>query len=123
MQDLERGSASVHVGRVRPEFGLPDSDLEISYEGRDPLRKPTGRPVTVNGRAALVDQQSRAPAVCVLIRDQDGYVCVSSSISDTGPYPDRSDAIPTLLAIAESLTFATDLHDTSTWFAADRVFG
>ena len=47
----------------------------------------------------------------------------SSYISDTGPYPDRSEEILTLIRIAKALTFAKDLNDQSTWFAADRVFG
>jgi hypothetical protein len=59
--------------------------------------------------------------VCVF--EQQRYICVSASSGDTGPYPDRSGEIPTLVRIAEGLRFAADLDDRSTWFRAESVFG
>ncbi len=85
------------------------------------MHQPTGRAITVKGRPALLNEEPRSPDVCVLVQEQ--YVCVGTSTSDTGPYPDRSKEVPTLISIAEALTFPKDLNDRSTWFAADRVFG
>jgi hypothetical protein len=121
MQDRQHGSTDVYVGRVQPQFGLPDSDLQISLEGQDRLREPSGRAVTVNGLPALVSEEPRSPQVCVSV--QAHHVCVGITASDTGPYPDRSAELPTLLAIAEQLRYAPDLEDRSTWFPAQDVFG
>ena len=54
---------------------------------------------------------------------QQRYLCVSASSGDTGPCPDRSGEIPTLIKIAEGLRFAEDLEDRSTWLRAESVFG
>lgn len=93
----------------------------ISYEPREPLYRPTGRSITVQGRPAMLNEDREGPGVCVFV--QQSYLCVTGFTSDTGPYPDRSGEIPSIIAIAESMTFADDLDDRSTWFAADRVFG
>lgn len=119
MQD--RGATKVYVGQVSAPFGSPDSDLEISYEARDPLRTPSGRAVTVGGRPALLDEEPRSPEVCVSVQER--HVCVGITPSDTGPYPDRSAEVPTLLDLAAHLTVADDLDDRSTWMAAEDVFG
>lgn len=119
-QDPDRGT-TVSVGHLQPEFGLPDSELEISYGGYTSRLQPTGRTITVNGRPARLSDNPRFPGVCVFVPT--GQVCVWSSSSDTGPYPDRSGEIPAIVAIAESMRFAADLDDRSTWFTADRVFG
>lgn len=120
-QDRTAESTTVYVGRVSTALDLPDSDLEIIYVGRDPMRTPGGRPVTVGGRPAVLDENRTSPEVCVAVQHRD--VCVGITPNDTGPYPDRSADIPTLLALAGALTYAADLDDRSTWFAADQVFG
>jgi hypothetical protein len=120
--DLGRGSTEVYFGVVDPAFGHADPDSVISYEaGPEPLRRPTGRPITVNGRNAMVNEDREDPSVCVF--EQLRYLCVSAYSGDTGPYPDRSGEIPTLVTIAEGLRFADDLEDRSTWFRAESVFG
>ena len=121
MQDRHRGSTSVYVGRFQERFGHADSDLEISSEAHDPLRRPSGRAITVAGRPALLDEEPRGPDVCVAVQLR--HVCVGITPSDTGPYPDRSAEIPILLDLASHLTYADDLDDRSTWMAADHVFG
>jgi hypothetical protein len=114
-------SAHVYVGTVQPAFGLPGSDIEIAYAPRQETGQPVGRPLTINQRPALVSSEPTSPSVCVGVQAE--YVCVWSYVSDTGPRPDRSGDLPVLTAIAESLRFAADLDDRSTWFAADKVFG
>ncbi|HEY5821668.1 MAG TPA: hypothetical protein VIT20_06810 [Propionibacteriaceae bacterium] len=119
LQELD--NTKVYVGPVNPAFGLPDAQIEISYETKDPLHTPSGRAITVGGRPALLNENERSPEVCVL--DGARHVCVDAYTTDTGPYPDRTGEIPTLIALAESLRFADDLDDRSTWFPADVVFG
>jgi hypothetical protein len=120
--DLSQASTEVYFGVVNPAFGHADPDSVISYEaGPEPLRHPTGRPITVNGRNAMLNEDREDPSVCVF--EQQRYICVSAYSGDTGPYPDRSGEIPTLLRIAEGLRFAADLDDRSTWFRAESVFG
>jgi hypothetical protein len=120
-EDLDDGSSGVYLGRIRPRFGHAEVDIEISYRTGERRHQPTGRDITVNGRPAMLDEEPRSPGVCVLVQQR--YVCVRSATSDTGPYPDRSEEIPLLISLAEGLTFARDLDDQSTWFAADRAFG
>ena len=69
----------------------------------------------------MLSEDRENPGVCVLVQQR--YVCVSAHSGDTGPYPDRSKEIPTLLTIAEGLRFPDDLEDRSTWFRAESVFG
>lgn len=107
----ETGDPSVYLGRFRPAFGLPDSDVAITYAFGDAV--PTGRGITVQGRPALLGEDRQAPSVC--LDEQRRYVCVRAYVSDTGPYPDRRDEIPALIEIAEALRFAPDLDDRSTW--------
>ncbi|WP_375425636.1 hypothetical protein [uncultured Friedmanniella sp.] len=118
-QDLGRGTTDLYVGRV--ELGLPDSDLQISLLGPEVLRAPAGRTVTIQGLPALLDDKPTSPRVCVPV--QSHHICVGITPSDTGPYPDRSAEIPTLLAIAEQLSYAADLDDRSTWTPAEKFFG
>lgn len=119
MQDRQVGSADVYVGRVQPQFGLPEAELKISLLGKEVLRNPAGRTLTVNSLPGLLDENPTSPQVCVSV--QAHHVCVGITPSDTGPYPDRSAEVPTLLAIAEQLRFAPDLDDRSTWFAAEDI--
>ena len=121
--DRNQNTTKVFVGRSPlPARGLPESEIEISYEGgADPLHKPSGRNLTVNGRPALLDETPRSPSLCVLVQGR--HVCISSSLDDTGPYPDRSAEVPVLIAIAENLVFAKNLADRSTWLPAERVLG
>ena len=121
-QDLSLGRTEVYVGAVDPAFGTAEPELVISYEtGADPLHRPRGRTITVNGRTAMLNDEPTSPGICVL--EQQRSVCVSVFAGDTGPYPNRSGEIPTLLGIAESLRFAKDLDARSTWFPAERAFG
>ncbi len=57
------------------------------------------------------------------MQEQGRWIRVGITASDTGPYPNRRSELPALQEIAESLTFADDLADPSTWLAADGVFG
>lgn len=111
---------------VEPVGTAGGGELQITYESAEsrdgyPRREPSGRPITVHGRPALLDTTPRSPEVCVFVQSR--HVCVSSVASDTGPEPDRSAEVPALLAIAESLTFARDLEDLSTWIPAERALG
>lgn len=119
--DSEGGSARVYVERTGGRSGGDDAGIEISYETGAETTVPTGRAVTVNGRPALRNEEPRSPGVCVLVQQR--YVCVRTASSDTGPYPDRTDELPTLTSIAASLRFAPDLGDSATWFAADHLVG
>ncbi len=121
MQQRSPSTTSVYVGRARPQVGFAGSDLEIVSQPDDPIDPPTGRAVTVGSRPALVSDDPKHPKVCVDVQDR--HVCVRITPSDTGPYPDRSAEIPTLLDLAGALTYAADLDDQSTWFAAEEVFG
>jgi hypothetical protein len=50
IQEFSRGSTEVCFGVVDPAFGRADGDLVLSYETEpDPLRRPSGRTITVNG--------------------------------------------------------------------------
>ena len=69
----------------------------------------------------MLNEEPASPSLCIF--EQQLYLCVSVVGSDTGPIPDRSGEIPTLIRIGEGLRFAEDLDDRSTWFAAERVFG
>ena len=75
----------------------------------------------VGGHRASLDETPESPELCLEVQGHD--VCVGTGSSDTGPYPDRSDEIPTMVAVAESLRFPADLADRSSWFAAQDVFG
>jgi hypothetical protein len=122
IQDLTDGRTEAYLGVINPAFGHADGDLVVSYEsGPEPVRRPSGRPIVVGGRTALLNEEPRSPGLCVF--EQQRYVCVWTATSDTGPYPDRSGQIPTLIQIAENLRFANNLDDRSTWFGAERVFG
>jgi hypothetical protein len=69
----------------------------------------------------MLNEEPTSPGLCVF--EQQHYLCVWTSTDDTGPHPDRSGEIPTLIQIAEGLRFAKDLDDMSTWFRAEQVFG
>lgn len=118
-QDSVSGTI-VYVGPVEPKFGHADAAIAISFSISESYSAPTGRSIDVNGLVGKLNESPRSPGVCVFASSKP--VCVDVFVSDTGPYPDRSDEIPTLLAIAESLRFPTDFEDRSTWFASDEVF-
>lgn len=121
-QDLTDGRAEVYLRVINPAFGHADGDLVISSEsGPDPRRQPSGRPIVVSGRTAVLDEEPTSPGVCVF--EQQHYLCVWTSTDDTGPRPDRSGEIHTLIQIAEGLRFAKDVDDMSTWFRAEQVLG
>ncbi len=122
VQDRERGTTDIYVGRAQPQFGgRPDSDLQISLTAEDEQSELSGRAVTVAGLPAVLSEEPTQPRVCVSVQAR--HVCVGITGSDTGPHPDRSADISTLLSIAERLDYATDLADRSTWFAAEDVLG
>lgn len=122
MQDRERGTTDIYVGRAQPQFGgRPDSDLQISLVAQDEQSELSGRAVSVAGLPAVLSEEPSHPRVCVSVQAR--HVCIGITASDTGPYPDRSADVPTLLSIADQLHYAPDLADRSTWFAAETVFG
>ena len=95
--DLNQGSHSVYLGRVNAAFGHADPDIVVSYEtGVLRVANPQERAITVNGRSAVLNEDREAPSVCVA--EQQDHVCVRAYVTDTGPYPDRTDEVPTLLA-------------------------
>lgn len=118
--DSIQGSHAVYLGKVIADFGHADPDIVVSYE-TGPLKvdQPAGRPTIVNGRPAVLDEDREAPGVCVT--EQQRSVCVRIYASDTGPYPDRCDEIPTLVRLAEGLRFAADLDDRSTWLDSSKA--
>lgn len=93
-------------------------DLVIMVEDHD---RPAGESTTISGRPAVVDDTKTSPVVWV--QEQGTWIYVGASTGDTGPYPDRSGELPTIRALAESLTFARDLSAPTTWFPAQDVFG
>jgi hypothetical protein len=118
--DLDQVSARVYVGRVGRQPWSPDAELAISY-GAPEVSAPTGQPTTVGGRPVQVDDTTTSPAVWV--PEQGRWVFLGVESDDTGPHPDRSSELPALKALAERISFATDVADPATWFAADGVFG
>ena len=67
-----------------------------------------------------MDQHS---AAVVWVPEQGRWVFIGVETGDTEPYPNRSAELPALESLAESVSFADDLADPTTWFAADGVFG
>jgi hypothetical protein len=120
-QTRSPSSTSVYVGPILPPYDFAGSDLEIVYAAADPSTPPTGRAITVGGRPALLYEDRQHPQVCESVQGR--QVCVRITPSDTGPYPNRAKEIPTLIALADALTYAADFDDQSTWFTADDVFG
>jgi hypothetical protein len=114
ISDSEQGSHAVYLGKVVAAFGHAESDIVVSYEtGALRVTSPVGRATTVKGRPAVLNEDREAPGVC--IAEQSRYVCGGAYVTDTGPYPDRTGEIPTLLRIAEGLRFAPDLGERATW--------
>ena len=118
-QDRSTGLTRIDLGPAGPDPDGSERDLVVTFDD-DPVDE-EGRPITVGGRPATLDETPRDPDVCLVV--QGHHVCVGTSQSDTGPYPDRSGEIPTLLAVAEALRFPDDLGERSTWFPAEEVFG
>lgn len=117
-QDLPTGATTIHLG-VRASGGQPESDLVLSYDVD--LQRQEGRATTVAGHPATLDETPRDPGLCLAVQGHD--VSVGASSSDTGPYPDRSDELPVMVALAESLRFPETISDRSSWFPAQDVFG
>lgn len=117
--DLHLPGARIYLSA--PLGASPRWDLVIMVGAPGLSPSPTGEPTTIGGRPALIDDDKRNPVVW--LREQDQWVYVGASSSDTGPYPDRSDEIPVLEDIASTLSFAKDLSDPGTWFSAENVFG
>lgn len=117
--DLSSPGARVFVEPIRPTRG--PADLVIMVGAPELSPQPTGEPRTFGGRPALVHSEEFGAVVWV--QQQQRWVFVGTAPSDTGPPPDRSDEVPVLETIAESLSFPNDLTDASTWFSAENVFG
>lgn len=97
----------------------PHDDLQVQLSPGPLSAEPSGDRTEVAGRPALRNDDPRFPGLCVLAGG-DTYACVGPPASDTGPYPDRSDQVPTIETVARSLRFA-DLEDPRTWFEADSA--
>lgn len=119
--DLERPSGRVHVGRTGRSPWSPEAELDLAYGAPELSTEPPGEPTTLGGRPARVDDAKTSPAVWV--QEQGRWLYVGVTASDTGPYPNRRAELPAMRSIAEDLSPATDLGDTSTWLTADGVFG
>jgi hypothetical protein len=119
--DLARPSGRVYVGRLGRQPWSPEAELDLAYGAPELSSDPPGEPTTLAGRPARVDDTKTSPAVWV--QEQGRWIHVGVTASDTGPYPNRRSELPAIQEIAESLTFAADLTDPSTWLAADGVFG
>ena len=116
--DLRTGRSDVQIA---PPLGSSPADAGLLLSFDDPFAGGPARPVQIGGRSATLTEDPRWPRLCLL--EQGHRVCVGAESSDTGPYPDRSAEVPTLLAVAEALRFPADLDDRSTWFPAEDVFG
>jgi len=119
--DLDQPGARVHLGRVGRKPGSPEAELAVSCGAPEVSSAPTGEPTTVGGRHVQVDDARTSPVVWV--PEQGRWIFVGVETGDTGPYPNRSAELPALESLAESISFATDLADPTTWFAADGVLG
>ena len=119
--DLAQPSGRVYVGRLGRQPWSPEAELDLAYGFPELSSDPPGEPTTLAGRTARVDDTKTSPAVWV--QEQGRWIRVGITASDTGPYPNRRSELPATREIAESLTFADDLTDPSTWLAADGVFG
>lgn len=117
--DLTSPGARVYLSASRA--ATPRWDLLIMVGVPELSPPPTGEAMTLNGRPAMVDDSETHPVVWV--QEQGQWIYVGTATSDTGPYPDRRGELPTITALAESLTFAQDLTDPATWFSADKIFG
>jgi hypothetical protein len=116
--DLRTGRSDVRIG---PPLGTSPADAGLLLSYDDPFLGGATRAVNVGGRSATLSEDARWPRLCLL--EQGHRICVGAESSDTGPYPDRSAEVPTLLAVAEALEFPADLDDRSSWFRAEDVFG
>lgn len=116
--DLTTSSAQIYLDASRTG---DRGDLSIMAGHPEERPNPDGQSTTIAGRPAVVFDGRRSPMIWV--QEQDRWTLVAAATSDTGPYPDRSGELPTVRALAESLTFARDLSDPTTWFPAEEVFG
>ncbi|MFT4165299.1 MAG: hypothetical protein QM650_08655 [Microlunatus sp.] len=116
--DLANSSAQIYLNAFRTG---DRGDLSITVGHPEETPNPDGRSTTIAGHPAVVFDGKISPMVWV--QEQGRWVRVAAATSDTGPYPDRSGELPAVRALAESLTFARDLSDPTTWFPAEDVFG
>ena len=83
--DLSSPGAQVSLEPTRPTRGPADL---VVMTGRPELpAQPTGEPRTIDGRPALLHADEFGAVLWV--QQQDRWVYVGTSASDTGPYPDR----------------------------------
>lgn len=116
--DLANSSARIYLDPTRTS---DRGDLVIMVEDHDRSERPGGESTTIAGRSAVIDDSEISPVIWV--QEQGTWIYVGASTSDTGPYPDRSGELPIIRTLAESLSFARDLSDPTTWFPAEDVFG
>lgn len=119
--DLDRPGGRVHVGRLGRQPWSPEPELDLAAGVPELSTDPPGEPTTLGGRPARVDDTKTRPAVWV--QEQGRWLYVGVTAGDTGPYPDRRSELAPMRSMAESLSPAADLGDTTTWLAADGVFG
>ena len=116
--DLASSSAQIYLNAFRTG---DRGDLSITVGHPEETPNPDGQSTTIAGHPAAVFDGKISPTVWV--QEQGRWIRVAAATSDTGPYPDRSGELPAVRALAESLTFARDLSDPTTWFSAEKVFG
>lgn len=119
--DLEQPGGRVYLGRLGRQPWSPGAELAVICGAPEVSSGPTGEPTTVGGRPVQIDDTETSPVVWV--PEQGRWIFVGVETGDTGPYPNRSAEQPALESLAGSISFATDLADPTTWFAADGVFG
>ena len=117
-QDLRSGETTVYASGRAEDFGGTETGLVLTFDGA--FDEP-GRATVIGGHPATVDETPRFPGLCLEVQGHD--VCVSAESDDTGPYPDRSDELPVMMALAENLRFPGNVDDRSSWFRAHDVFG
>ena len=117
-RDLGTGETTVRASGRAEDFGRTRTDLVLTFDG--PFDEP-GRATVIGGHPATVNESPKFPGLCLEVQGHD--VCVGADSDDTGPYPDRSDELPVMTALAEALRFPDDLADRSSWFPAQDVFG
>ena len=117
-QDLRSAETTVYASGRAEDFGRTDTDLVLTFDGD--LDEP-GRVTVIGGYPATVDETPKFPGLCLKVQGHD--VCVGAGSDDTGPYPDRSDELPVMIALAETLRFPDNIEVRSSWFPAQDVFG
>lgn len=117
--DLDTRETKVHLGAAPGVAHRSGDGLVLSFDSE--LEQQQGRPTVIAGHPATVDETPKFPGLCLTVQAHD--VCIGTDASDTGPYPDRSDELPVMIALAGALRFPAELDDRSSWYPAQDVFG